>query len=293
MPRYLLLRMSPRLARLAVVVIALGLAAGDALAQRPPYRERPDAYSRDDDRGGRQAREHEAGRFDYYVLVLSWSPTYCALGEQRSDPQCSPRGDRPYAFVLHGLWPQHERGWPQDCRTRERPFVPRPTIDRMLDIMPSRRLVIHEYRKHGTCSGLASTAITTRAQAVRKSRCAAALRAAHRRSFLTFSPGELKGLHRRQSRAQRDMIAVPATAQARACGGARLLRRAAIPRLRPQRGPGRLCCADRMYVPPVRVGARSARRDFERIRPSKPPAEQGYLRLPPDTLPGPRGERRM
>ena len=32
MPRYLVLRMSPRLARLAVVVIALGLVAGDALA---------------------------------------------------------------------------------------------------------------------------------------------------------------------------------------------------------------------------------------------------------------------
>ena len=24
----------------------------------------------------------------------------------------------------------------------------------MLDIMPSKRLIFHEYRKHGTCSGL-------------------------------------------------------------------------------------------------------------------------------------------
>ena len=45
MPRNLVLRMSTRLARLAAVVIALGLAAGDVLAQRPPYRERPDGYS--------------------------------------------------------------------------------------------------------------------------------------------------------------------------------------------------------------------------------------------------------
>ena len=140
---------------LAVALIALGFAAGDALAQRPPYRERPEAYNRDYDSGDRRAREHEPGVFDYYLLALSWSPTYCAdSGEQRRDPQCSPRSGRPYAFVLHGLWPQYERGWPQDCRSSDRGFVPRPVADRMLDIMPSKRLVFHEYRKHGTCSGL-------------------------------------------------------------------------------------------------------------------------------------------
>lgn len=95
------------------------------------------------------------GRFDYYALVLSWSPTYCASPDRDSrDPQCYRRDGRRFAFVLHGLWPQYERGWPQDCETRERPFVPQPLVDSMLDIMPSPRLVIHEYRKHGTCSGL-------------------------------------------------------------------------------------------------------------------------------------------
>ena len=30
-----------------------------------------------------------AGDFDYYVLALSWSPTWCALeGEARNSPQC-------------------------------------------------------------------------------------------------------------------------------------------------------------------------------------------------------------
>jgi ribonuclease T2 len=104
--------------------------------------------SAQNDRGG------TPGEFDYYVLVLSWSPTYCeteARGEY--DQQCS--GVRPYAFVLHGLWPQYERrGWPEFCRTQERPFVPQNVIDGMLDIMPSPRLVIHQYRKHGTCSGM-------------------------------------------------------------------------------------------------------------------------------------------
>lgn len=93
------------------------------------------------------------GEFDYYTLALSWSPTYCE-SEGRSDRglQCS--GERPYAFVVHGLWPQYNRRWPENCRTRERPWVPQEVIDRMLDIMPSKRLIIHQYRKHGTCSGL-------------------------------------------------------------------------------------------------------------------------------------------
>lgn len=99
-----------------------------------------------------QAR-NEPGDFDYYILALSWSPSYCEkAGDRDSGPQCG--GEKAYGFVLHGLWPQYWRGWPQDCRTRDRPWVPRPLIDRMLDIMPSPRLVINEYRKHGTCSGL-------------------------------------------------------------------------------------------------------------------------------------------
>ncbi|MGE0213714.1 MAG: ribonuclease T, partial [Parvibaculaceae bacterium] len=56
-------------------------------------------------------------------------------------------------FVVHGLWPQHARGWPEFCDTRER-WVPDERIRDMLPIMPSKRLIIHEWRKHGTCSGL-------------------------------------------------------------------------------------------------------------------------------------------
>jgi len=98
----------------------------------------------------------DPGDFDYYSLVLSWSPTYCASNPgSRKEPQCS--GGRPYAFVLHGLWPQYERGWPEFCRTRKKPWVPRGVMNDMLDIMPSKRLVIHQYRKHGTCSGLQPT----------------------------------------------------------------------------------------------------------------------------------------
>lgn len=99
----------------------------------------------------------QAGKFDYYALALSWSPTYCESASGRRDTmQCA--NARPFAFVVHGLWPQYERGWPQNCLMRERPWVPDALIDKMLDIMPSRKLVIHEYKKHGTCSGLAPDA---------------------------------------------------------------------------------------------------------------------------------------
>jgi ribonuclease T2 len=95
-----------------------------------------------------------AGQFDYYALVLSWSPAFCADGTHSDSPQCATSGSRPFSFVLHGLWPQYQKGWPQDCRTESSPYVPDPLINQMLDIMPAKKLIIHEYRKHGTCSGL-------------------------------------------------------------------------------------------------------------------------------------------
>jgi len=100
-----------------------------------------------------RAEPYRAGQFDYYVLVLGWSPTYCAAeGRARHDQAC--RAARDLAFTLHGLWPQYERGWPQDCDIGKRPWVPQQVIEAMRDIMPSKNLVIHEYREHGTCSGL-------------------------------------------------------------------------------------------------------------------------------------------
>ncbi len=95
-----------------------------------------------------------AGQFDYYALVLSWSPTYCSDQGRDDDTQCNRHDGRRYSFVLHGLWRQYDSGYPSNCRLPRRPFVPEPVIGSMLDIMPSRGLVIHEYRTHGTCSGM-------------------------------------------------------------------------------------------------------------------------------------------
>ncbi|SHF52230.1 ribonuclease T2 [Litoreibacter ascidiaceicola] len=102
------------------------------------------------------AEEERAGKFDYYVLSLSWSPTWCALeGDARGADQCDDRHD--FGWTLHGLWPQNERGWPSYCRTVERD-PSRGQTKAMADIMGSGGLAWHQWKKHGRCSGLSSDA---------------------------------------------------------------------------------------------------------------------------------------
>ena len=98
------------------------------------------------------ARRGTPGDFDFYVLALSWSPTYCAgPGARRDDVQCAP--GRGLGFVVHGLWPQYDRGFPSNCSAVERPLT-RNAIDAAGEVMPSEGLARHEWRTHGTCSGL-------------------------------------------------------------------------------------------------------------------------------------------
>jgi len=96
------------------------------------------------------------GDFTHYVLALSWNATWCALeGDGRGAGQCDPRHD--FGFVLHGLWPQGERGWPSFCRTEARD-PSRAETRAMADIMGSGGLAWHQWKKHGRCSGLAPEA---------------------------------------------------------------------------------------------------------------------------------------
>ena len=95
------------------------------------------------------ARGEKSGEFDYYVLALSWSPTFCAIeGDRRGNPQC----DTDAGWVLHGLWPQYERGWPSYCPTTER-APSRSMTNAMVDIMGSSGSAWHQWNKHGTCAG--------------------------------------------------------------------------------------------------------------------------------------------
>lgn len=102
------------------------------------------------------ADEDESGTFDYYVAALSWSPNWCALeGDARNSPQCDSGSG--HGWILHGLWPQYHRGYPDFCQTAERPPSRGMTRD-MADIMGTSGLAWHQWRKHGSCTGLSATA---------------------------------------------------------------------------------------------------------------------------------------
>jgi ribonuclease T2 len=104
---------------------------------------------------GGAAHSGVPGQFDFYVLSLSWSPSFCAETGERyagSSPslQC---GARPYSFVVHGLWPQYDKGFPEYC-ANPAPRLGRDIVSSMLDVMPAPHLVYNEWDKHGTCAGL-------------------------------------------------------------------------------------------------------------------------------------------
>ena len=102
------------------------------------------------------ANADQAGDFDYYVLALSWTPSWCELeGNARNSPQCDT--GRGFGFTLHGLWPQYENGWPSYCQTVERD-PSRNQTDAMADIMGTGGLAWYQWKKHGRCSGLSATA---------------------------------------------------------------------------------------------------------------------------------------
>ena len=98
---------------------------------------------------------HAQPAFDYYVLALSWSPSFCLTNEaQRAKPADQASGQcasgSASAFVLHGLWPQYEIGYPSDCAAGQ---PARPVFDQAKGLWPDEGLARYEWRKHGTCSG--------------------------------------------------------------------------------------------------------------------------------------------
>lgn len=87
----------------------------------------------------------EPGKFDFYLMNLSWSPEFCAI--HGTSPECVARP----GFILHGLWAQNNDGsYPVFCS--EEPGPARP--EQNLDITPDLSLLRHEWAKHGTCSGV-------------------------------------------------------------------------------------------------------------------------------------------
>jgi ribonuclease T2 len=116
-------------------------------------------------------RQNAPGEFDFYVLSLSWSPSFCESASERGNSGRSQQaqcGGRPFSFVVHGLWPQYERGFPDYCQ-RPSPRLDRNIMTSMLDLMPAPGLIFNEWDKHGTCSGLGARAYF---ETIRKARSA-------------------------------------------------------------------------------------------------------------------------
>jgi ribonuclease T2 len=197
-------------------------------------------------------RQNAPGQFDFYVLSLSWSPSYCdAAGERAPKQQC---GARPYAFVVHGLWPQYERGFPEYCQVPA-PRLNRNLVSSMLDIMPAPRLVFHEWDKHGTCSGLSPRAYFDH---VRKARAVVKIPTEYidLSSTITVSPDEVEeAFVKANPGLSRDAIAVN-------CDHRRL-REVRICMTREfgfrdcEETNRRACRREKLIMPPVRGGARS------------------------------------
>jgi ribonuclease T2 len=99
------------------------------------------------------AAQDRPGDFDFYVLSLSWSPAYCALeGDAEGSEQCS--DDAGHGFVVHGLWPQYEEGYPEFCGDADESDLPAALTRSMLDVMPDGGLIAYQWVKHGSCTGL-------------------------------------------------------------------------------------------------------------------------------------------
>lgn len=116
-------------------------------------------------------RQDAPGQFDFYVLSLSWSPSFCAGAAERGAGAAAARvqcGPRPYSFVVHGLWPQYDDGFPEYCQVPA-PRLNRGIVSSMLDLMPAPRLIFNEWDRHGTCSGQSPRAYF---DTVRKARAA-------------------------------------------------------------------------------------------------------------------------
>jgi ribonuclease T2 len=97
---------------------------------------------------GQSNNSNQVGDFDYYLVSLSWSPSYC-LSHPNDQRQCGGKG---FGFVLHGVWPQKQSGgYPENCPATSQPSAS--AIQKALAFMPSEKLIQHEWSKHGTCSG--------------------------------------------------------------------------------------------------------------------------------------------
>ncbi len=85
-----------------------------------------------------------------YTMALSWSPAFCRTRQDSRSHATQCNGDNgSFGLIVHGLWPESGRTWPQWCPTQGR-LTPTETRRNMC-MMPSARLVARQWAKHGSC----------------------------------------------------------------------------------------------------------------------------------------------
>jgi ribonuclease T2 len=177
--------------------------------------------------------------FDYYLLNLSWSPEFCHAHPDAAE--CAAHD----TFVLHGLWPQNFDGtYPENCSNAPGPSDP----SAYKDIYPDSGLLEHEWRTHGTCSGLSADGFFVTARTAARS---------------IAVPHQLESLTRQISLPPSEIIAlfmaanpsIPRESLAVSCGNNYLTAVEVCfdKTLRPvQCGPTRSCRAIIIRIPPPR-----------------------------------------
>jgi ribonuclease T2 len=143
----------------------------------------PNAVAQEAQPGAEQAIT-ATGTFDYYLLNLSWSPEFCHSHPDATECAAHAR------FVLHGLWPQNNDGsYPERCSNAPGPA----NAAAYKDIYADAGLLQHEWKAHGTCSGLSAEAFFAQARAaVRAVKIPAELDGLDRQTSMT--PEEILGL---------------------------------------------------------------------------------------------------
>ena len=203
-------------------------------------------------------RQSAPGEFDFYVLALSWSPSFCEAAAERGNngrSQQAQCGSRPFSFVVHGLWPQYERGFPDYCQ-RPAPRLDRNIMTSMLDLMPAPGLIFSEWDKHGTCSGLSPRAYF---ETIRKARAGVKIpeEFLEPKTALTVSPDEVEDAFVKANPGlTRDAVAV--TCDSRRLGEVRICMGKDFGFRPCPEIDRRVCRRDNVVMPPLRGGRRAA-----------------------------------
>ncbi|MGB8338954.1 MAG: ribonuclease T2 [Burkholderiales bacterium] len=248
----------PLMKLLLSIVVAVGYAAfsyfsggGSAQQQEARPHQQNQQQPRQQHSQQQEKKQSVADEFTYYVLSLSWSPSFCATQSPDAQPEQCGTGRR-FSFVVHGLWPQNDKGWPEACATQFPIAVSNEIIFDTLDMMPSKKLINHEWAKHGVCSGLSPAQYFETARTARDS-IAIPPEYQSPTDYVTTTPETLKkNILAINPQLKEDMIAVTCKdrnlQEVRICMNKDLLPRACGANERRQ------CKSEALVLPPVRGG---------------------------------------